>query len=509
VNEFLRTILFLPSQSSTIARDIDGLHYFVIIVTMLGATAVALFAGYFILKYRRSAARGTLGLDANAHHGPGGMPYWLEFAVIAFLLVLFLVWWIIGFRQFVHIQTPPANTLDIHVTGKQWMWTFVYPSGHTSNGVLYVPTNRPVRLIMSSRDVIHSFFVPQFRVKKDVVPGRVTELWFEVEEPGVYPVFCTEYCGEGHSTMRAEVVALTGQNYVAAIEELDRLQVPGPRYVEPAVVGQVPGEPVSLAEMGERVAVTQGCLRCHTADGTPHIGPTWAGVFGTRVELEDGNEVVADAAYLTESMMDPNAKIRRGYPALMPSYQGLLTAAEVGALVEYIRELAREPRELRASPLVPPTAPSIELPTESPRTLVPVVPGPLVGTSPTRADGLPGDGAPANGAPQTNGAPASGAPQTNGSRANGSPQTNGAPASGTPQNDDARGKGAPRTDGAPAKGSRTNDTANGSPRDESSKEKNPPNTGGPPGSQSAPQSSPPSGSRSDGATQSEGTEKTP
>jgi cytochrome c oxidase subunit 2 len=177
-------------------------------------------------------------------------------------------------------------------------------------------------------------------------------------------VLCTEYCGDGHSTMRAQVVALDELEYLARLERLPKLAIAGPVGREPSVVGQLPSESLSLGAMGERVAVSQGCLRCHTADGTPHIGPTWANVYRSQVELRDGERIVADEAYLTESMMDPNAKIRSGFEPVMPSYQGLLSAAEAGALVEYIRSLSQPLNPPASSPLAPRGAPPLMLPTD-------------------------------------------------------------------------------------------------------------------------------------------------
>ena len=375
MNEFLRRVLFLPPQASTLAREIDTLHYAVISVTMAGATLVALAAAYFILRYRRRPTREPAAPVASAglHVSPQPMPivmaFWFELLVIAFLLTLFVVWWVIGFRQFVKLETPPKQAMEIYVTAKQWMWTFAYPNGRTSNAVLYVPANRPVTLLLSSRDVIHSFFVPHFRVKKDVIPGRMTTLWFEATEPGAYPVYCTEYCGEGHSTMRARVIALREHEYLAKLEQLPRLDIGGPNYVEPAVAGSLSSQLLSLAEMGERVAVTKGCTRCHTVDGTPHIGPTWLGLYHARVTLVGGERPLADEAYLTESMMDPRARVRAGFQPVMPTYQGLLSAAETGALLEYMRYLSTADPELRLSPLAPRGSPPLTLPSVAPQAL--------------------------------------------------------------------------------------------------------------------------------------------
>jgi cytochrome c oxidase subunit II len=362
MNELLRRILFLPPQASSLAREIDYLHYFVIGVTMAGATLVALVAGYFILRYRHRGERApTAPTPPDAPLRPL-MTFWFELAVIGFLMLLFVGWWVIGFRQFVRLEVPPPNALEVYVTGKQWMWTFAYPNGRASNAVLYVPAGRPVRLLLSSRDVIHSFFVPDFRVKKDVIPGRMTSLWFEALEPGAYPVYCTEYCGEGHSTMRAQVIALSEEDYLAELEQLPRLDIGGPSYVEPAALSSLTSQMLSLAEMGERVAVMKGCMRCHTADGAPHIGPTWLGVYHSTVPLVEGGSTVADEAYLTQSMMDPLAHVRAGFRPVMPSYQGLLSAGETGALVEYIRYLSTRNGDTPLSPLAPTGSPAVRLP---------------------------------------------------------------------------------------------------------------------------------------------------
>ena len=362
MNELLRELLFLPEQASTFASEIDWLHYFVISVTMLGAAGVALFVLIYIIRYRENRSRAQAAADAAEARRHDPLPVWFEITAFGGLLAIFVLWWVIGFRQFVHLSEPPANSLTIYVTGKQWMWSFAYPNGGGSNGVLYVPAGRPVKLVLTSRDVIHSFYVPQFRTTRDAVPGRSTLLWFEVEQPGRYPIYCTEYCGMGHSTMRGEVVALSEVDYERALENLAPLdiaaQVPGATVVPGEAA---PRELLSLAAMGQRVAAVEGCLRCHTVDGTPHIGPTWAGLYGATIQLSDGSTIVAEEAYLTSSMMDPMALIHRGFLPVMPSYQGLLTAGEVGALVEYIRALRDVPRDQIQVPLPAPVTGTVPL----------------------------------------------------------------------------------------------------------------------------------------------------
>jgi cytochrome c oxidase subunit 2 len=326
VNELMRKLLFLPEQASTVAKHIDWLHYFVITVTMLGATGVAAFTLYFIIRYRERPERPAEAV--RGEESKRALPLSFELFVFGGLLATFILWWVIGFAQYVRIAEPPPDSMTIYVTGKQWMWSFAYPNGTGSNGVLYVPAGRPVKLVMTSRDVIHSFFVPSFRLKRDVVPGQATTMWFEVKHAGRYPVYCAEYCGAGHSTMRAEVVALAPADYDHQLQGLERL-----------ASGTSELRDASLAAIGERVAATAGCFRCHTPDGTPHIGPTWAGLYGTTVPLDGGRSVVADEAYLTRSMMDPAVDVHLGFKPVMPSYQGVITSPDVAALVEYIRSL--------------------------------------------------------------------------------------------------------------------------------------------------------------------------
>lgn len=354
MNELLRRLLALPPQASSFAREIDYLHYSVISITMLGALGVAAIAAYFIIRYRRRTGSTELDeLDPSANREPAGLPLRVELGAVVALFVLFVVWWAVGFRQFVRLQVPPAGAVPVYASGKQWMWTFVYPNGSASNGVLFVPAGQPVKMILSSRDVIHSFYIPEFRIKKDVLPGQVTTVWFEAREPGTASLYCAEYCGTEHSLMRADVHVLSPADYAERLRRLEPLVLPGP---DDAVgAGQRAEGPVTLASMGERVAVAHGCLRCHTTDGTPHLGPTWAGLLGSTVRLQGGGSVLADEAYVTESMMDPRVKLHAGFAAIMPSYQGRIGAPETGAIIEFIRALpAGAPVNRRSPPSVAP-----------------------------------------------------------------------------------------------------------------------------------------------------------
>jgi cytochrome c oxidase subunit 2 len=346
VNEFLRRMLFLPEQASTISRDLDALHFFVILTTMAGAVLVTLVGGYFLIRYRRRLP------DTEPPNLEAGVrPHFAyKLSALLGLALLFLVWWVIGIGQYMRMRIAPEDAMTVYVTGKKWMWKFAYPEGARSIARLYVPVGRPVKLVLTSRDVIHSLFVPSFRIKQDAVPGRYTTVWFEAVATGTYPIFCTQYCGTGHSTMRADVVVMRPDDFERwlAGQTPDPIAIAGPRYEEPqlGLTRAAPPEMTSLVRQGEIQAATLGCLRCHSLDGTPQIGPSWGGLYQARIPLEGGDEVVADEAYLTESIMDPMAKIHRGYAPVMPSYLGRLDAGETAAIVELIKSLraVRPPR---------------------------------------------------------------------------------------------------------------------------------------------------------------------
>ncbi len=329
MNEFFRRLLFLPDQASSFAQDLDHLHFFVIITTFIMSTAVGLTAIFFFVRYRRRSETQT-----TPHIEP---TWWMEVLFIGVPLSYFLLWFFLGYREFVRQQTPPSDAMDVYVQGKKWMWKFAYPDGPNAINVLRVPAGRNVRLLMTSRDVIHSFYVPEFRIKKDVLPGRYTDQWFNAVAPGRYQILCAEYCGAGHSIMRGEVIVMKPQDYEDWLAAQRR-----------GLVAQQDGQPTSLdfapplgnlVDQGRRIAAEQGCLKCHSTDGTRHIGPTWLDLYHRRERLTDGTTVDADEAYLTQSMMDPAIKVVEGFQPVMPSFQGKISGPEVAALVEYIKSL--------------------------------------------------------------------------------------------------------------------------------------------------------------------------
>ncbi|HSP79883.1 MAG TPA: cytochrome c oxidase subunit II [Myxococcaceae bacterium] len=347
---FLHELLMLPEQASTLAPEVDRLHYIIITTTMVAATLIFTAALVFLIRYRRR----------SESYRPPRVTTTIGWEVlfIGLPLSVFVAFFFMGYHDFIRMSTPPPEAMDVYVTGKQWMWKFTYPEGPNSVGVLRVPTGRPVRLLLTSRDVIHSFFVPAFRMKQDAVPGVYTQTWFQARKPGRYRVFCAEYCGLNHSEMWGEVVALEPADFEewmqrqrqGLVERRDawpseREQVSRPALLALEEDAERPqGEIMyasrgGLLEQGREVAVREGCLKCHTVDGTAHIGPTWLDLYLRREKLASGEVVVADEAYLTESMMHPGRKVVAGFQPVMPSYLGQLEAAEVAGLLEYIKSL--------------------------------------------------------------------------------------------------------------------------------------------------------------------------
>lgn len=330
MSDLANNILFLPERASTFADRVDFLHYFVVGTTMLMSAGVGLAALFMFFRYRRRVENQT-----TEYVVPN---LTTEFLFVSVPLVFFLAWFAIGFRDFTWYTTPPKDSMDVYVMGKQWMWKFSYPEGPNGVNVLHVPANRPVRLLMTSRDVIHSFYVPSFRIKMDALPGRYTQAWFEATKPGTYQVLCTEYCGLSHSKMLAEVVVLSPEDYENWVKEQRRGRLQD-RQDALADTSLVPPT-ARMAEQGQKLAGTQGCLKCHSVDGSRHIGPTFLGMFDRNQRLEDGQNIRVDEAYITQSMMDPGAHIVAGYQNVMPTYQGKLQGPESAAIVEYIKSLS-------------------------------------------------------------------------------------------------------------------------------------------------------------------------
>lgn len=331
MNELMRRLLFLPEQASVMSTRIDYLHYFVITTTMVVSALIGAAAIGFYIKYRW---KGRIGAKGE----PVYTTFLGETLIIGVPAFFFLLWFAIGYRDFVRIQTPPPDAMDVYVMGKQWMWKFAYPEGPNGVNVLRVPEGRPVRLLMTSRDVIHSFFVPAFRMKMDVLPGRYTQTWFQATKTGRFPVYCTEMCGTGHSTMRAEVVVMPAAEFDKWLaDNRDHSRARQRDGVKTNIEDRDPR--ATMIVMGHKLAESAGCFKCHSTDGSQHIGPTWLDMYMRKETLQDGTVQIADEAYITESMMDPKAKQVKGFSLVMPSYKGRLEGPESAAIVEYIKSL--------------------------------------------------------------------------------------------------------------------------------------------------------------------------
>lgn len=306
-------MLDLLSRASTVATQVD-LNLLVLLA--LTAFFVLLISGliiFFAVRYRR-------GSDADRSHAPTGNVK-LEFAwmIIPFLLGLpIFVWSASAF--FEHSQTPD-NALEIHVVAKQWMWKIQHPDGQREIDQLHVPMGQPVELLMISQDVIHSFWVPDFRLKQDVLPGRYTTLWFEATQEGNFPLRCAEYCGTGHSRMVGEVIVMKPTDYQQWLS------------------GRATG--ASLAAEGEQLFANLGCSSCHQTDDTGR-GPSLVGVFGHQVLLANGQTILADESYVRESILEPSAKIVATYQDIMPPFEGQVSEEELLSLISYVKSLQDE-----------------------------------------------------------------------------------------------------------------------------------------------------------------------
>jgi len=292
------------------APQVDHLLYFLMAVAVFFGLGIFLAIFYFAIRYRR---RSEKELPHSVHTG---MALEILWSVIPFGLTMIMFTW--GADLFFRESRPPDNAIQIYVVGKQWMWKLQHMEGRREINELHVPMGRPVKLTMTSEDVIHSFFIPSFRVKQDVVPGRYSTLWFEPTKPGKYHLFCAEYCGTKHSGMIGWIYVMEPQDY------------------QEWVSGSVGGG--TLAEAGGKLFESLACANCHHLDGSGRC-PTLTGLFGRNVQLSTGQVVKADEAYIRESILQPNAKIVAGYQPIMPTFQGLVTEEGVVQLIEYIKSL--------------------------------------------------------------------------------------------------------------------------------------------------------------------------
>src|SRR5215469_5645285 len=304
---------FLPTQASTISVEVDHLLYFFLAVSVFFTLLIFGAIFYFAIRYRR---RSEDELPRTEHTGLALEILW---SVIPFGLTMIMFGW--GASIFFKESRPPDDAMQIYVVGKQWMWKLQHMEGQREINELHIPTGRPIKLLMTSEDVIHSFYVPAFRTKQDVLPGRYTTSWFTATKPGKYHLFCAEYCGTKHSGMIGWVYAMTPDQY------------------QNWLAGSPSG---SLADRGARLFDDLACGNCHKVDGSGRC-PTLVGVFGSTVKLAGGGTVRADEGYIRESILNPTAKVVEGFQPLMPTFQGLVTEEQVVELIEYVKSLSPRP----------------------------------------------------------------------------------------------------------------------------------------------------------------------
>ena len=327
-----------PERASTIANDVDLIFAGVLGLSLLFAVPVACLVIFFAIRYRRGVMRERY---VDVHEGRGPERTWiLETAWIVIPLILALGVFSWGARLYFNIYAMPADGMDVYVVGKQWMWKFQHPTGQTEIDELHVPVGFPVRLTMISEDVIHSFYVPAFRVKRDVVPGEYTTLWFEATQTGTFDLFCAEYCGTDHSRMLARVIVMEAGQYQEWISQ--RAIGGGTSFIPEGSAGEAAegGEttPATMADAGAQFFQDLGCASCHRDDGSG-AGPSLVGLWEQEVELENGQSVAADMEYIRRSIIDPHSQLVAGYTAIMPTYEGQIDEEQLLTLIEYIRSL--------------------------------------------------------------------------------------------------------------------------------------------------------------------------
>ena len=313
---------FFPQQASTFAAEIDVLYLTLWGLTLLFTAIVATLIFTFAIRYRK----GSNVSRANLVHTSHSLE--LAWSIIPLILGLIIFAW--GAKLYADVYKVPANAKEVYVIGKQWMWHLQHSNGIRENNELHVPTGQPIKLTMISQDTIHSFFVPDFRIKRDVLPGRYTTVWFQATKPGKYHLFCAEYCGMQHSLMGGYVYVMEPRDY-EKWQNSNGLK-PGDATMTTSVVRQ------SLAEEGAELFQQVGCANCHAAQDNRR-GPSLVAIYGTRRQMKTGQTFVADRDYLRESILKPGDKLTAGYENIMPSYDGQLREDQVNALIAYIQSL--------------------------------------------------------------------------------------------------------------------------------------------------------------------------
>ncbi len=309
---------FFPQQASAQAGQVDAIYFFMVAVTAFFSILIAALVVLFAIKYRRRHR------DEVGHAIHGSLALELLWTIIPFIIVMVMFVW--GAKVFFDLYRPPVGAMEIYVVGKQWMWKVQHMDGQREINELHVPVGRPVKLIMGSEDVLHSYYIPDFRVKADVIPGRYNVLWFTATKPGDYHLFCAEYCGTKHSGMVGSVIAMEPQAFQAWLGG-----------------GGASESPVAA---GEKLFSDLTCNTCHLTESQGR-GPMLTNVFNKPVELQNGQTVIADEAYLRESIVNPQAKIVAGFQPIMPTFQGLVSEEQLLQLISYVKSLSARAQRLR------------------------------------------------------------------------------------------------------------------------------------------------------------------
>ena len=307
--KWLHSSALFPAEASTIAPYTDALYFFLVAISLVGLIFVTFLILYFSLRYRRDKSPVATQIEGSTI---------LEATWTIIPLALFLVVFVWGGLLYFRIYNPPANSMNIYVVGKQWMWKAEHPGGQHEINALHVPVGQPVQLTMISQDVFHSFSIPDFRVKREVIPGRYSTVWFQATDPGTYHIFCTQYCGTLHSGMIGEVTAMSPADYKKWLDQSN--------------------SGMSLAQNGERLFASMGCNACHSGNAAAR-GPNLAGVYGSKLTLTDGSQVLVNDAYLRDAILNPSQHVTAGYAPIMPTYQGQISEDGLIDLVEFIKQL--------------------------------------------------------------------------------------------------------------------------------------------------------------------------
>ena len=300
-----------PEQASTLASKVDAIYFFALAVSALSSLLIALFIFFFFVKFRRKRA-GEVGAPIH-----GSMVLEVAWSIIPFVVSMILFGW--GAKVFFEATNVPPDAVEYWATGKQWMWKFQHPEGQREINTLHIPVGEKIKLVMTSEDVIHSFFVPAFRVKQDVLPGVYTTVWFEATKPGTYHIFCAEYCGAEHSLMTGSVTVMEPDDYQAWLDDAGPVGAP--------------------SELGSALFEQYICNTCHFDDDSGR-GPSLIGIYGQEVQLADGSTLVRDDNYLRQSILQPAAHVAAGYQQIMPTYQGQISEVGVLQLISYIKSLS-------------------------------------------------------------------------------------------------------------------------------------------------------------------------